>query len=122
MEDKLKAVDHQIGNLVKAVAMTGNISLSDGLTTLEKQKSAFAVQLETLRAGMQPVHVSEEKLKAAVEQAREAIQSGDLPEIRKVINLYLKKVTIHRERVEAEISALPEFFVMPETQVHVYRG
>ena len=32
------------------------------------------------------------------------IQSGDLLEIRKMINLYLKKVTIHQEQVEVGIS------------------
>ena len=102
--------------------MTENISMSEWLAELEKQKATLSVQLETLSAGIQPVHVSKEKLKAAVEQARAAIRSGDLPEIRKVINLYLKKVTIHWERVEAEISVLPESFVLLETKVHVYGG
>jgi len=51
---------------------------------------------------------------AAIEKAKVALKSGNLEEIRQVINLYVNKVVVNREHIEVELGMLPIFFVFPQ--------
>jgi len=121
-EDRLRAVNKKINNLVKAVAETGNVSLSAGLDDLERQKAELIKQIENSTNATKEDDIPVEEMYRAIKVARAAMQSGSLPEIRKVINLYLKRVTVYREHIEVELSMLPAFVVFPLNQYIVNRG
>ena len=116
LEERLRGVTKQINNLVKAVAETGNVSLAAGLEELESRKGELHRQIASASAANEVEDIPIEQLKRAIQAAGEALRSGSLPEIRQVINLYLKRVTVYREHIEVELSMLPAFVTSPINQ------
>lgn len=106
---RLSEIDGEIANLVRVVAQTGNSSLTAGLTALEDEKREIERELRLLneKIGMDEFPV--DLLYRACDEAKKALRSGKLPEIKQVLNLYLRRVTVEREHIEVELNVVPSF-------------
>jgi site-specific DNA recombinase len=96
MENTLKDLDSQIGNLVLTVSQNPNTSkaLYDKLRELEEKKLEAEQQLTHNRSIKQIADVTEDELKEAYDKARVMLRNGSLAEIRQVMNLYVYKVDL----------------------------
>ena len=56
------------------------------------------------------IDITEEDIRYHYAKARALFNSGELPEIRQLINLYLEKVVVYREHVKVILRMLPVFY------------
>lgn len=86
---------------------TSSRSLVDMIEKLEDQKNEVDKQIFEAEKLSKVVDVTEEDIRYHYGKARELFNSGELPEIRQLINLYLEKVVVHKGHVEVTLRVLP---------------
>ena len=94
---------------MSAIAATGSTALISALAALEHDKALLQNELEETQASLDAAQVTEEQVRRAYSQARDLYLSGDLDEMRQLINLYLDKVVVYRDHVEVFLHVLPIF-------------
>ncbi len=104
-------LEEQIGNIALSIAGSASASraLVDMIEKLEGQKSEIDKQITEAQRLSKVVDVTEEDIRYHYAKAQALFNSGELPEIRQLINLYLDKVVVYKERVEVILRVLPVF-------------
>jgi len=102
-------LEGQIENIALSIAesATTSRSLVDMIEKLEGQKNEIDKQVFEAEKLSKVVDVTEEDIRYHYEKARELFNSGALPEIRQLINLYLEKVVVHKGHVEVILRVIP---------------
>ena len=92
-----------------AESASASRSLVAIIERLEKQKEDIERQIEEAERLSKVVEVTEDDIRYHYQRARELFNSGQLPEVRQLINLYLERVVVYKEHVEIFIHVLPLF-------------
>lgn len=111
MEKESKHLDQQIENIALAIAQSNSVSktLLTSLEKLEAKKDEVDQVIQEAWIQAEGVMVTEEEMREYYQKARELFITGELPEMRQLINLYLEKVVVYREYVEVFLHVLPSF-------------
>lgn len=83
----------------------------DMIEKLERRKDEVDKQILEAEKLSKVVEITEEDIRYHYAKARELFNSGELPEIRQLINLYLERVVVYREHVEVILRVLPVFCI-----------
>lgn len=89
---------------------------------LEDRKGEIDKQINEAEKLTKVVDVTEEDIRYHYSKARELFSSGELPEMRQLINLYLERVIVYREHVEVILRMLPIFCIQDFEMVNKENG
>ena len=105
---RLKDVTRQIDNLVSVIAETGSKAVIERLNILEKERILIENQVETLNAKISQATISKETITILFGQAKKLFENGTLESSKKLINLFVEKVIIYKDRIEIKLNILPD--------------
>ena len=104
----LKNTEVKIENLVNVIASTGSAALANQLTLLEQEKEILQSQMTEMESNDEFLKFSEENIKKEFHKAQLLFRSGELPQLRQLLNLYLDRIIIHPDYVEIFINNIPD--------------
>lgn len=96
----------KIHNLTMAIAETGSSALFDALKTEESRLNNMEAELSDLERSSNEVKVDEPTIHKAFLQAKLMLESGELPNVKKLINLYVQKITVNYDSIDVQINVL----------------
>ena len=97
---ELREIDRQINNIVQAVSEGFSQSSMVGkLAELEERKAQVESRLQENRNKLQREPVTEEAVRKLLGRFREFVRARDIPEIKKFINSFVKKVIVSKGHV-----------------------
>ena len=100
MARELREIDRQINNIVQAVSEGFSQSSMVGkLAELEERKAQVESRLQENRNKLQREPVTEEAVRKLLGRFREFVRARDIPEIKKFINSFVKKVIVSKGHV-----------------------
>lgn len=110
MKRESERLEKQIESLVHNLS-DGMISkaITEKICELENKKEEVDREIDTSEKLLKVPDVTEDDMRYHYTKARELLESGQLPEIRQVINLYVEKVIIFRDHVDVYLHMLPMF-------------
>ena len=114
LKRRLSEIEKGIKNIVKMVEKTGSMAMSERLSELESEKVNVADLLEAAELKMSDYSISARKLKTAFRQAKKMLQSGTLKNRAAIIDRYVKKIMIYKERIVIEFNIAPAFSIKNE--------
>lgn len=106
-ENKLKEVTRQIDNLVSVLADTGSKAVIERLNSLEKEKILIENQLESLSLKISEAKISMETVVVLFEKAKQLFANGTLDSSKKLIDLFVNRVDVYKDRIEIKLNILP---------------
>ncbi|MBT3320172.1 MAG: recombinase family protein [Clostridia bacterium] len=124
MKRESERIEGQIENIALSIADRASTSRSlvDMIEKLESQKGEVDKQISEAEKLSKVVDVTEEDIRYHYAKARELFNSGELPEIRQLINLYLDRVVVYREHVEVILRVLPIFCIRDVELTNIENG
>jgi len=101
MSVKLKEIDKQIANIVKAVE-NGFFqeSFKTRMTDLEKEKQSVETSIQQLSIRETVVEITEENLRNMFKMFKQFVTEKNIPECKKFINSYVDKVIVYKDHLE----------------------
>ena len=112
LSKKLKAVDKQIDNIVSIVATTASKSLLNKLEELEQDKITLEFRIENIETECSIQSVTEDELKDLFAIARDLFKKGELSTSKKLIDLFVDRVTVYDEYVELVVKIKPDLSLL----------
>ena len=116
MKNESNRLANQIGNLVSSLSNGLSKAVSAKILELEKQKESIDEEIDKMEKLAKIPAVTEEDIRNHFAQARELIISGQLPELRQLINLYVDRVVVYMDKVEVYLHMLPGFCMQGMTE------
>lgn len=107
-EARLKEVTKQINNLVNVIAETGSKAVVERLNELEKEKILIENQMEILNNKISQATISKETIAIVFGQAKKLFENGTLESSKKLIDLFVDKVIVYKDRIEIKLNILPD--------------
>lgn len=115
MEHRVKMLENNISNVVNVIAHSGSSHLLDKLDSLESEQTELLQKIHDEKLKIIEAAVDDNVVREAFLQAKALFESGQLADMRYLINLYLNEVTIYKDRIEVSINALPGY-ILPNKQ------
>ena len=106
-------LQRQIDNIVSVITQTGSPSLLKNLEELETDKQTLTIQIEQEEQSLIANRLNEQEIIAAYRRAQELYRSGDLPQRKQLLNLYLNRVTVYPDYVQIHINKVPTNILTP---------
>lgn len=124
MRAEVQRLDKQIENLAFSIAESTSSSraLVGMIDQLERQKDDIQRQIDEAERITRVVDVTEEDVRYHYGRARELFNSGQLPEIRQLINLYMERAVVYKEHVDIFLHVLPSFCGVNHEMFENYTG
>lgn len=94
--------------LVNVIAETGSKSVIVRLNALEKEKILIENQIETLNAKISQTSISKETIEIMFCKAKKLFENGTLESSKKLIDLFVDKVIVYKDRIEIKLNILPD--------------
>ena len=114
--DRIKVIDKEIGNIVTVVASTASRSLMDKLTALESEKSTLEAELAHIERDIGATDLSVSDVKKLFTKARNLFKQGTLSSQKKLIDTFVDRVTVYKDRIEIQFNIVrPPNNPPPET-------
>ena len=109
LQEEAEQIQVKIGNIAKAIAEgeSASRSLVDMIRELEERKDEIDRQIEEEVQLLSVPDVTEDDIRDSFAKARALMRSGELPELRQLVNLYLEQVVVYKERVEVVLRTMP---------------
>lgn len=111
MQARLAEINRQIQNIVSAIA-AGYIQpeFKEKMTELEEQKAICETQLLEIRMPEEQTVVTEPMLRKMIDMFRGFVQTKNIPECKKFIQSFIKRVVVFHDRVEVtmRLAVTPE--------------
>ncbi|MGN1098378.1 MAG: recombinase family protein [Clostridia bacterium] len=114
LKRKLTETKKGINNIVNVVVTTGSMALNEKLAELEDEKIQLQLSLDAAELKLSSTEIDAKKLKSAFRQAKKMLQNGTLKNKAAIVERYVKKVTIYKERIVIEFNIAPTFSVEHE--------
>lgn len=111
LNDRIKEVDKGIENIVNVVMNTGSAALSAKLSELEKERETLRKALRKAEQQKKNTGINKRQLKSAFRVAKQMLQDGTLANKKAIINQYVNRVVIFRDRIEVEYNISPTYAV-----------
>ena len=109
MEHRINVLESNIGNILNVISQSGSQRLLEKLDDLEREQNDLLLKIEEEKKNIKEASVDEKIIKEAFYRAKKMFESGELEDMRHLINLYLNEVVIYLDRIEVSINALPGY-------------
>ena len=96
----------ETGNLVAVVANTGSAALLAAITAKEQEAEQLKARLSELERQSTVVDIDEDLIIRAFEYGKELLESGEIPNLRQLINLYVERIVIYPDRIDVSFNLL----------------
>ena len=106
-QSQLKELNRKIDALVEMLMKTQSEVLLDKLKGMEAEKVQLEAKLQTMEQGASSVRVSEDDVRQAFGKIRELMKTGDLRNIKQVIDTYISKIIVYPKNVEIHFNFFP---------------
>lgn len=99
-QSQLKELYRKIDALVEMLMKTQSEILLDKLKGMEAEKVQLEARLQVMDQGASSVRVSEGDVRQAFGKIRELMKTGDLRNIKQVVDTYISKIIVYPKNVE----------------------
>lgn len=114
LKRQLGEIDKGIRNIVKVVEQTGSAALSERLAGLETEKASITAALDEAKLRLSDNTVSINGLRSAFRKAKKMLADGTLKNRAAIIERYVKKITVYKDKIVIEFNIAPSFTVKNE--------
>ena len=83
--------------------------LGNQVNILEQRKDKLNQDLQIAQAYKFP-KINKEKVKSAYKMLRQKFENSDLPNMKELIDIFVNKVVVYRDRVEIYLNIIPSLF------------
>ena len=104
----LKSVSIKIDNLVTLMAETASKALVDKLNSLELEKVQIEAELNSIDSDDSIQSVTEAELEEWFTLAKSLFKSGNLSTSKKLVNLFVDKITVYDDHIKMMIKVKPD--------------
>lgn len=111
LEAELREVNRKISNAVNVMIDMGSSALKAKLIELEETRENLEYQLEEAKAQMTLRLYTEEEVSRLFCKAEEQLKQGTLANRRLIIDRYVNKVMIYRDKIEIYLNLMPDYVV-----------
>lgn len=111
LNDRITEVGKGIENIVDVVMNTGSAALSAKLAELEKERETLRKALRKAEQQKKNTGINKRQLKSVFRVAKQMLQDGTLANKREIINQYVNRVVVFRDRIEVEYNISPTYAV-----------
>lgn len=101
---KLSDVESKINNIVNVVMETGSAALANKLRELEENKEQLNRGMEIAENELSKNRVDEKQLKELFDKAKQMLRSGLLKHKKAIINEFLNRIIITRDKIRIEFN------------------
>ena len=109
LNKKIVENTRKIENIVSTIAETGNVTLVAALENLETERDRLQSQLIREENKVKSRIVDESVIKMAFVRAKQMFESKELEDTKRLLNLYIENITVHKEHVDIIVNVLPYF-------------
>ena len=114
IKGELSETEKGISNIVDAVVSTGSVALANKLNELEVRKSELETALTEIENELSDVTVDEKQLRAAFRKAKRLLMKGTLKNQKAIVEQYIKRVVMCREKIILEIGVSDDYVLKQE--------
>lgn len=115
-KDRIAEVNKGINNIVNVVMQTGSAALADKLKELENDKANLEQDLAEKEQQLSQMTVGEKELKRAFRKAKDMLKSGTLANKKAIINNYVKKVVLHKDKIVIEFNVMGDYIITEKVE------
>ena len=115
-EKRIKELSREISNIVTVIANTASIALAEKLTEMESEKAQMLTKLKQIEDDCCLKAVEESEIAEAFKTARKLLANRNLSTLQKLIDVYVDRVIVFKDRVEVFFN-FTENFVYPQYEV-----
>ncbi len=119
--NSLKSINKMIDNLVTLMAETASKALVDRLNSFEIEKAELKSRLKSIDIDNSIQSVTEAELKEWFSLAKNLFKSGSLSTSKKLIDLFVDRVTVYDDHVKMMIKVKPDLS-SPSHKKDTYRA
>ncbi len=116
IKDKIAETEKGIANIVNVIMQTGSVALSDKLKELECDKVKFEQTLQEKQRELSEMTVDEKVLKQAFKKAKKMLESGTLSNKKAIIDQYVNKIILHRDKIVIEFNITDTYTIAEEIE------
>lgn len=110
---RVSELKKEIDNLLVLASKVASESLGKKLTELEEEKIVLELEYDRFCTVSKITEITEEKLKDSFMQARGLLAAGKLTTTKKLIELYIDKVTVYQDHVHVAFNFHPDLVPPP---------
>lgn len=111
VELQLKEINKGINNIVSIITESGSSALMEKLLSLEKEKTQLNERLAELVQKLDREEIDQDKIFTAFKKAKEMLKNGTLENRREIIEQYIDKIIIFKDRIDIKFNFSEEFII-----------
>ena len=110
IKKEIEKVQSKLKNIWEAIAIMGyKEELGNQVNILEQRKDKLNQDLQIAQAYKFP-KINKEKVKYAYKMLRQKFENSDLPNMKELIDIFVNKVVVYRDRLEIYLNIIPSLF------------
>ena len=109
LKSQIKDVERKINNAVNLMIETGSPALKNKLGELEETKEKLLFELNDVESSLKHDEFSEEKIRKLFSKAEHQLKNGTLANRRMIIDQYIDKVVIYKDRIEVYMNLVGDY-------------
>ena len=107
LDRSIKKLRKEIDNLVAVIADTGSAMLAEALSDKERELSALKTERRDIEQRRVTVDVNRSEIVEAFHMGRELLLSGEIPHLKQLITLYVRRIEVYPDYVAVFLTYLP---------------
>ena len=107
LDRSIKKLRKEIDNLVAVIADTGSAMLAEALSDKERELSALKTERRDIEQRRVTVDVNRAEIVEAFHKGRELLLSGEIPHLKQLIALYVRRIEVYPDYVAVFLTYLP---------------
>jgi len=108
MKARIAEITTQMNKLVDIIVKSGSEVLAQKLTEIETDKIHLEAEYNQICEVHEIREITIDKLNESFHMARELLKTGELPAMKKLIELYVDRVTVYKNHVEVLFKFHPD--------------
>ncbi len=116
MKQRIAETDKGISNIVNLAVQTGSAALMSKLRELEESKREQEQALLEAERQLADMCVDEKRLRDAFRKAKQMLKGGALKNRKAIVEQYVNRVTIYKEKIEVEYTISDTYVFKEEIQ------
>ena len=107
LDKSIKKLKKEIDNLVTVIANTASAVLAEALAEKEKELAALKTERRELEKRRVTVEVDRSEIVEAFRKGKELLLSGEIPHLKQLIKLYVRRIEVFTDYVTVYLNYLP---------------
>ncbi len=107
LDKSIKKLKKEIDNLVTVIANTASAVLAEALAEKEKELAALKTERRELEKRRVTVEVDRSEIVEAFRKGKELLMSGEIPHLKQLIKLYVRRIEVFPDYVTVYLNYLP---------------